>query len=542
MGAPPTVSSTSPADTLAVIAGEAINRGEFDRMFQRSPVDLQKKGQRNYLRELVRFRGLLAAGRNKGYDRNPAVLARVQPRLREALARLVYDRRKSLEPPLTEDLLRQEYAKRSSLFRERESLEIRSVTASGEQDARDFLAAAREAGGLAALQEPFRSRVQEAGRIFLGSVPAQLWHFLKSQPSGRLSEPYLTASGWRLFLVEGYRPERQLSFEEVRDSLHRELQGHREKILFRSLLDECHRIAPVQLLPEALDDPDPLEVVARVGNVNITRQEFLQALKSQQEVNRRIFTDAQGRNLLLQNLAQRECMAQLALRTPEIQESHGTQIAYLRDREVVDTLLQQECYSRVRVDDAEARRFYQENIARFGKGQVLSAHILLRPDPEAERKSRRVLERLRAGEEFAALARELSEDKATGAKGGELGWFARGMLVKEYEQAAFSMQPGQITSPSVRSLYGYHVIHVKQVRQSLPFEQVREAVVKELTEKRRKEAYDAFVERTMAEVGVQLFPDELPPDPVPEKDPRLLSQQRITITSQGTIEFHGADD
>jgi peptidyl-prolyl cis-trans isomerase C len=84
--------------------------------------------------------------------------------------------------------------------------------------------------------------------------------------------------------------------------------------------------------------------------------------------------------------------------------------------------------------------------------KVHCAHILVRTQEEANT----VLERLKRGEKFANVAREVSLC-SSGKHGGDLGTFTRGKMVKEFETAAFALEKGQ-TSPVVRTKFGYHVI------------------------------------------------------------------------------------
>ncbi len=83
---------------------------------------------------------------------------------------------------------------------------------------------------------------------------------------------------------------------------------------------------------------------------------------------------------------------------------------------------------------------------------VHCAHILVKTEKEAKT----VLERLKNGEKFANIAKEVSLCPS-GKRGGDLGAFGRGKMVREFEKAAFALQRGQI-SPIVRTKYGYHVI------------------------------------------------------------------------------------
>ena len=87
--------------------------------------------------------------------------------------------------------------------------------------------------------------------------------------------------------------------------------------------------------------------------------------------------------------------------------------------------------------------------------QVWARHILVATEDEANK----VYERLQNGEDFGALAKELSMDTGSGSLGGDLGWFGRGKMVQEFEDAAFSQAVGEIGKP-VQSQYGYHIIQV----------------------------------------------------------------------------------
>ena len=98
--------------------------------------------------------------------------------------------------------------------------------------------------------------------------------------------------------------------------------------------------------------------------------------------------------------------------------------------------------------------------------QVRALHILV----ETEEEAAQVLERLGEGEAFEDLARELSTDTFSGEEGGELGWFARGFMVQDFEEAAFALAPGE-TSDIVQTQFGYHIIRVLEHDPDRPLEE-----------------------------------------------------------------------
>lgn len=112
--------------------------------------------------------------------------------------------------------------------------------------------------------------------------------------------------------------------------------------------------------------------------------------------------------------------------------------------------------------------------------QEIDDYIAKHPEfdtSKAKAKAEDVLKRARGGEDFAALAKEFSTDPGSKAEGGELGWFGRGKMVKAFEDAAFSLQPGQI-SDVIESDFGFHIIQVeergtKNSDEGKPEEQVR---------------------------------------------------------------------
>ncbi len=154
----------------------------------------------------------------------------------------------------------------------------------------------------------------------------------------------------------------------------------------------------------------------------------------------------------------------------------------------------------VTVSDEEVARYFREHRSEFDRPeQVRVRHILL-DDP---RMAELVLGRLRRGELFENLAREYSRDADSRERGGDLGWVSRGQLVPEFEQVAFSLQPGQV-SGIVRTQYGYHLIQVLQRRPAVAatLDEVREQVRQRLLAAKQEAAFQQWLQTVRAQARI----------------------------------------
>lgn len=99
--------------------------------------------------------------------------------------------------------------------------------------------------------------------------------------------------------------------------------------------------------------------------------------------------------------------------------------------------------------------------------QKMFAEARAKAEDEAKAKAQKVYEEIKAGRDFTEAAKEYSDDRSNKDKGGDLGAFARGMMVPEFEQAAFALKPGEISEP-VKTPYGWHIIKVEKLGKDIP--------------------------------------------------------------------------
>jgi peptidyl-prolyl cis-trans isomerase C len=159
----------------------------------------------------------------------------------------------------------------------------------------------------------------------------------------------------------------------------------------------------------------------------------------------------------------------------------------------VDAFINEELVQKTTVTEDETRDFYDENPNYFTQPeQVRASHILITTNEQdntekretALQKIKEVQTKLKSGEDFASLAEEYSEGPSS-KKGGDLGFFQRGQMVKAFEDAAFALKKGEV-SDIVETSFGYHLIIVtdRKAEMTAPYDSVKVNIVQHLQQKR----------------------------------------------------------
>ena len=126
------------------------------------------------------------------------------------------------------------------------------------------------------------------------------------------------------------------------------------------------------------------------------------------------------------------------------------------------------------VGDADAEKYYQEHPSEYEAPRELRvSHLLIRvpqtggsaAEDKAKAKAADAIRRVKAGEPFAKVAKEMSEDPGSGQTGGDLGFIKKGEMVPDFEKAAFALKKGEMTPEPIRTAFGFHAIKVEDVRE-----------------------------------------------------------------------------
>ena len=206
---------------------------------------------------------------------------------------------------------------------------------------------------------------------------------------------------------------------------------------------------------------EPKNVIATVGKTQITIDELNSRISSfppqysaalQQKENKAKLLDQMIDEQLLVNAAKKSGTDKTSTYKKQLQDA--------QKQILLDALIKDKIDKNIAVSDEDAQAFYISKPEQFQATEQRNAsHVLVKTEAEAIE----IKKAVDKGADFAALAKEKSQDPSAASNSGSLGWFARGQMVAEFEQAVFAMTKGQISAP-VKTQFGYHIIKLNDTQ------------------------------------------------------------------------------
>ncbi len=234
-------------------------------------------------------------------------------------------------------------------------------------------------------------------------------------------------------------------------------------------------------------------VIATVNKEAITEDDFLKEIERVPEWARGQFEGQEGKEKFLDEIVKRELIYQNALKMKlNNDEDYVAKVDEFKKMNLISLILQKEVEEKAIVSDAEVKAFFDKNEEKFRVGtEIKASHILVETEDEAKE----IADKLNKGAKFAKLAKELSKDKGSAAKGGDLGYFSRGKMVPEFERAVLSLKVGELSAP-VKTRFGFHVIKLTDIKEgdAANFDQSKGSIQKQLISIKRKELFDSYIE------------------------------------------------
>ena len=177
-------------------------------------------------------------------------------------------------------------------------------------------------------------------------------------------------------------------------------------------------------------------------------------------------------------------------------------------------LIEQQISSKIVITDADTQAYYDGNPQMFKQAeQVKASHILIKVDAgaaesqksEARKKIETVQQKVKDGDDFAELAKEYSEGPSN-TRGGDLGYFKRGQMVKPFEDTAFAMQTNEV-SDIVETRFGYHLIKVydKKPEQTLAYADVKDKINQRLKQEKVEQEAGQYINQLKKDAKIEKF-------------------------------------
>jgi parvulin-like peptidyl-prolyl isomerase len=274
--------------------------------------------------------------------------------------------------------------------------------------------------------------------------------------------------------------------------------------------------------PAAEADP----VVLTVGNERVTKSQFEQIIATFNEQQRSQLQAPEARRQLAEQIAELKMMAQEGrMRGLDQSPALRARVA-LQAEQALATAVYQDMVQQP-PDEAVLQRYYEEHKQEWE--EATGRHILIRmegsrmparegqpelTDEQALAKTQELRAKIVAGGDFAEIAKAESDDRGSGENGGDLGPFAPGQMVEEFDAAAFSIPVGEVSQP-IKTAYGYHLILVES-RGAKAFDEVRPQILQAVTPEIGQAAVEALKAKTTITLDDGYFGDApVPPPPPP---------------------------
>lgn len=261
------------------------------------------------------------------------------------------------------------------------------------------------------------------------------------------------------------------------------------------------------------------DVVAKIGDKKITLSDFNSIVGYlDSEKQKMLEKNPQLKESFLRQVVQTMVISNLAKekgfdKKPDVKQ----QLDLFTDNFLANEFLKKEVVQKISIPEDELKSYYDKHKEEFKTPEMVKArHILVKVNPsasaeekkKAKEKAEDILKKIKGGQDFAKLASEFSDDPGSKMNGGDLGFFAKGRMIKPFEDAAFSLKPGEV-SGVVETQFGFHIIKVEERKDAgvEGFDTAKEKIRQKLLQDRIKTKVTEFIDSAMKDAKAEIHPE-----------------------------------
>jgi peptidyl-prolyl cis-trans isomerase C len=242
------------------------------------------------------------------------------------------------------------------------------------------------------------------------------------------------------------------------------------------------------------------QVLAEVNGTAVTSEDLKKQIEVLPPQVQAFAGTPEGRRELFDNIIAQQLMVDEAKKAGvENDPVFKERLEDIKKRLMVESYVKKTLAEKVKVDDAELQKFYEQNKDRFKTGsQIKASHIIVKD----ENLAKQIKAELDKGGNFEELAKKHSTDGAA-AKGGDLGWFAKDAMIPDFYDAAAALKEGQI-SGVVKTQFGFHIIKLTGKRGAgiMPFAEIKEQLKEMMLPQKQQEYFAKMKEEVKAKAKI----------------------------------------
>lgn len=245
---------------------------------------------------------------------------------------------------------------------------------------------------------------------------------------------------------------------------------------------------------------DNNKVLAVVEGVEISERDLVNTLSRFPAERQQMFRTEEGKKQLLEQMVTFELVNKYASSNGLDKEPVFLMQMDNVKREVLAQYTVNKVLSQAQITEEEAQKFYKDNMSRFLQEEGVSARHILVSDSES---AQDIVNKIKGGMDFAEAAAQYSTCPSK-ERGGELGFFTKGRMVPEFEEAAFELAVGEVSEP-VKTQFGYHIIQVldKKPASLKSFDEAKNEIAEQLINQKQNQVYGSFIDNLKKQYSIE---------------------------------------